>query len=291
MRLCVRKTLPLMMVALLIMSLPALADLIIISQPFDKIDQMIHLGANTPEVGGSIGASTAETLVFEQRDASPYFFRVPNTTFERANTLNLKPGDYISRLVIGFATDSTVPVRLSVAFYDSDQEEPPQQRVLKTRQGTKAVYEVTFSDVLDDGLNRGYEVEINLGENGFFVPPGGKMTIGTVYTDAGNASLNYMGYPCIGPILAGPGPGPAPGSQDFWYQFDPASWRGGGYKGAYWFGGAPPSTFWCAVWSSPPPREEISVPTLSQPGLIFLLLSLVGIAVLALRRKSSAFRS
>ena len=135
----------------LLVGIPAArGEVVQITPTLEKVDRIVYIDGREVESGESSGALNTEALVFEQRTGGQYFWPVGTTTMERANVMNLNPGDYISRFIIGFATDSTTPVSLSVAFYDSDQGDPPQQSVIKTRQGLNAVYGVTFSDLVGE---------------------------------------------------------------------------------------------------------------------------------------------
>ncbi len=273
--------------ALVLTVTPVSANVTEAAVPPDAVDQIIHLGTYYVETGELVPPSEGHvpsvTLEYEARVASGFFSSVGNTTEEKMNRLELPVGSYIRQIEIGFATDATTSVSLSQAFYTTDDLIPPAVAVAQTINGTDAVYNVTVGGLIGGGII-GYTVILDFGDSGFIVPQA-EMETGTVYTSTGDSMIACGGgvNPCTGPLLAGPGPGPAPGAQDLWDEFDPAAWLGGTYIGSFFFGGFPPATFWYAVFSGSP--SVTRVPTLSGIGLAVLVALLLGVATLLMRRR------
>lgn len=286
-----------LLVGIMVSGLPVLAQPEAAEVTFPETATVVHLGtyhvaSDSWSAPASKGAGPVP--IWATSEPSGLFFPVSNTTRERINSGDLPEGTLISRFTIGFTTDSSMPVGASLAFYNTDLFDT-QTGLLQRADGSDAVYALTFPDVDGTpGEQIPYNVTIDLTGGAEVVITGpdvdgdGKTDWGwgSVYDNLGNATIGCSGFPCLGPRLAGVSTPPgATGSQNRWDAFDPAAWTGGVYQETLEFPTEfPPGTNFIILEGQIP--TVVDIPTLSQVGLLVLILGLGGFGMVALRRRS-----
>jgi hypothetical protein len=252
----------------------------------------VAAGTLTPPASSLQGAEAA--TIWSTSTPSGFFLPVLSTSNERINIGDLPDGTVIGSFTVGFTTDSSDPIGMSIAFYTTNGMNT-QTGLLQKLNGSDAVYNFTVGNLTgvpgDPPIGYTLRVELTGGEQLVIAGPDVDLDgatdwgWGQTFTDFGNASAACNGAPCIGGRLAGvTDPPGAQGSEDFWDDFDPPAWQNGTYNGTFgpFPGGFPPATFLMSLALAPTP-----IPTLSEAGLAVLVVVLGALAVAMLRRRRS----